>query len=174
MEYSPIRSIFRKGTPFLIASDCLLYVNCSPAFNRKGVSRDFFRVLSPNSEALNEINDSAIPFDQTTLPTLYIYQIVYHSYSVWTIQYVDYPMAQAYAAGLVVQRCIEEASNADNDALRDAAAKLRFSTFYGNYQIDESGRQVGRETMLVQWQDGQKNIVWPRRSAQVELAYPWR
>jgi len=89
-------------------------------------------------------------------------------------QSVDYPMAQAYAAGLVVQRCIEEARNAGNDALREAAAKLRFSTFYGNYQIDETGRQVGRETMLVQWQDGQKNIVWPRPSAQAELAYPWR
>ncbi|MBC8281334.1 MAG: ABC transporter substrate-binding protein [Chloroflexi bacterium] len=89
-------------------------------------------------------------------------------------QHVDYPMAQAYAAGLVVQRCLKEAGNADDHALREVAAIQKFSTFYGNFQIDETGRQIGRETLLVQWQDGQKNTVWPRSSAQAELAYPWR
>ena len=87
---------------------------------------------------------------------------------------VDYPMAQAYAAGVVVQRCLEEAGNSDDHSLREAAAQLRFSTFYGNFQIDEHGRQIGRETLLVQWQEGQKTIVWPRSSAQAELVYPWR
>ena len=90
------------------------------------------------------------------------------------VQNVDYPMAQAYAAGVVVERCLKEAGNADDHALRGVAAQLRFSTFYGNFQIDESGRQIGRETMLVQWQYGQKKTVWPRSSAQAELIYPWR
>ena len=90
-------------------------------------------------------------------------------------QHVDYPMAQAYAAGLVVQRCLEEAGSADDQALRDAAARLRFSTFYGDFQIDaETGRQTGRETLLVQWQDGRKVIVWPPSLAQGRLVYPWR
>ena len=83
-------------------------------------------------------------------------------------------MAQAYAAGVVVERCLKEAGNADDHALRGVAAQLRFSTFYGNFQIDESGRQIGRETMLVQWQSGQKRIIWPRSFAQAELVYPWR
>ena len=89
-------------------------------------------------------------------------------------QHVDYPMAQAYAGGLVVERCLAEAESTDNFSLREAAGKLKFSTFYGNFQIDETGRQIGRETMLVQWQSGQKKTVWPRSSAQAELAYPWR
>jgi len=89
--------------------------------------------------------------------------------------HVDYPMAQAYAAGVVLQRCLEEAGNADSQTLKDAAARLRFSTFYGNFQIDgETGRQVGRETLLVQWQEGRKVIVWPPRLAKGALAYPWR
>jgi len=87
---------------------------------------------------------------------------------------VDYPMAQAYAAGVVVQRCLEQAGNSDGHALREAAAQLRFSTFYGNFQIDEYGRQIGREILLVQWQEGQKTIVWPSSSAQAELVFPWR
>jgi branched-chain amino acid transport system substrate-binding protein len=90
-------------------------------------------------------------------------------------QHVDYPMAQAYAAGVVVQRCLAEAGSADNQALREAAARLKFSTFYGDFQIDgETGRQVGRETLLVQWQAGRKVIVWPPQRAQAALAYPWR
>jgi branched-chain amino acid transport system substrate-binding protein len=88
---------------------------------------------------------------------------------------VDYPMAQAYAAGVVVQRCLDEAESPDSQALRDAAARLRFSTFYGNFQIDgDTGRQTGRETLLVQWQEGRKVIVWPPDLAQGSLAYPWR
>jgi branched-chain amino acid transport system substrate-binding protein len=90
-------------------------------------------------------------------------------------QQVDYPTAQAYAAGLVVQRCLAEAGSADDAALREAASSLRFSTFYGDFEIDrETGRQVGRGTLLVQWQEGRKVIVWPPERAQRALVYPWR
>jgi len=90
-------------------------------------------------------------------------------------EHVDYPMAQAYAAGLVVQRCLEKAGSADSAALRETAANLRFSTFYGDFRIDaESGRQIGRETLLVQWQQSRKVIVWPPEQAQGALLYPWR
>ena len=89
--------------------------------------------------------------------------------------HVDYPMAQAYAAGIVVQRCLEEASSVDSQALREAAAGLRFSTFYGSFEIDGgTGRQIGRETLLVQWQGDRKVIVWPPQLAQGKLVYPWR
>lgn len=88
---------------------------------------------------------------------------------------VDYPMAQAYAAGVVAQRCLTAAGSADSEALRDAATRLQFSTFYGNFKIDgETGRQIGRETLLVQWQNGQKTIVWPPDYAQAALMAPWR
>ncbi len=90
-------------------------------------------------------------------------------------RHVDYPMAQAYAAGVVVQRCLEEAGSAGNQALREAASVVDFSTFYGRFKIDgETGRQIGRELLLVQWQEGRKVIVWPPQSAQADLVYPWR
>jgi len=90
-------------------------------------------------------------------------------------QHIDYPMAQAYAAGLVVQKCLAEAGSVDSLALREAAACLKFSTFYGNFEIDgETGRQIGRETLLVQWQRDRKVIVWPPEQAEKPLVYPWR
>ena len=90
-------------------------------------------------------------------------------------RHIDYPMAQAYAAGVVVQRCMAEAGSPDSQALREAASALEFSTFYGRFKIDgKTGLQTGRETLLVQWQSGRKMIVWPPQSAQSRLVYPWR
>ncbi|MFQ6030908.1 MAG: ABC transporter substrate-binding protein, partial [Dehalococcoidia bacterium] len=88
---------------------------------------------------------------------------------------VDYPMVQSYAAGLVAQRCVEAAGTLDQDALREAASEQDFSTFYGRFKIDpESGRQIGRSVVVVQWQEGRKVIVWPPEQRQGELVYPWR
>ena len=85
----------------------------------------------------------------------------------------DYAMAQAYAAGLVAQRCVEKAASLDNQALRAAAAHLEFTTFYGPFKIDgRTGCQIGRPVVIVQWQGGEKLVVWPRELAQAEPLYP--
>lgn len=90
-------------------------------------------------------------------------------------QDVDYPMVQSYAAGLVAQKCLEHTGTADDQALRDAAGQLEFSTFYGKFKIDpDTGRQIGHSVVLVQWQQGRKVIVWPSEQAERPLAYPWR
>ena len=55
-------------------------------------------------------------------------------------------MAQAYAAGLVAQRCVDDAGTLDQGAMRQAAAALNMTTFYGGFRIDPTtGRQVGRQ-----------------------------
>ena len=87
---------------------------------------------------------------------------------------VDYPLVQAYAAGLVAQRCVEEAGSLEPGALREAAVSLDFSTFYGRFRIDPStGRQTGRSPLIVQWQQGRKVVVWPWSRSQGSLIYPW-
>ena len=75
---------------------------------------------------------------------------------------IDYPMAQAYAGCLVAQRCIEEAGSLDNAALREVAAGLDFTTFYGRFRIEPAtGRQLGHLMPVVQWKNGEKVVVWP-------------
>ncbi len=83
---------------------------------------------------------------------------------------VDYPMAQSYAAGLVAQRCVEEAGSLDPVALCKTAARLDFHTFFGRFKIGpDTGRQVGRSVFLVQWQQGSKLVIWPPEQAQGKL-----
>ena len=75
---------------------------------------------------------------------------------------VDYPMAQAYAGGLVAQCCLETAGTLDQHVLRQVAGTLDFTTFYGRYRIDPgTGRQLGHRMPVVQWQGDRKVIVWP-------------
>jgi len=87
-------------------------------------------------------------------------------------QAVDYPMVQSYAAGLMAQRCVEEAGTLEDAGLREAAGLLDFSTFYGRFKIDpDTGCQIGRSTVLVQWQQGRKVVIGRGQSPMV---YPWR
>jgi branched-chain amino acid transport system substrate-binding protein len=82
-------------------------------------------------------------------------------------QVPDYPAAQAYAAGLIFQRCVASAGTCHDVALRAAAEALTCRTFYGDFRLEAgTGRQVGHETMLVQWQAGEKRVIWPERAAQ--------
>ena len=88
---------------------------------------------------------------------------------------IDYPMAQAYAVGVVMQRCVEECCGLGDVELRRVAASLDFTTFYGRFRIDaDSGRPTGKSSLLVQWRTGKKRIVWPPEHRNERLAYPWR
>jgi branched-chain amino acid transport system substrate-binding protein len=90
-------------------------------------------------------------------------------------QIPDYPAAQAYAAGLILQRCVALAGTCTDVTLRAAAETLACRTFYGDFRLEaETGRQVGHEALLVQWQGSKKQVVWPAEVAQTTLAYPRR
>jgi branched-chain amino acid transport system substrate-binding protein len=82
----------------------------------------------------------------------------------------DYPAAQAYTAGLILQRCVVLAETYSDAGLRAAADGLACRTFYGDFRLDPvSGRQVGHETVLVQWQGNEKKVIWPAEVAQAGL-----
>ena len=85
----------------------------------------------------------------------------------------DYPAAQAYAACLIAQHCLEEAGSADDEALWRAACALDCTTFFGRFRINpRTGIQSGHEMVWVQWQGGSKVVVWPPSVAQARPAYP--
>ena len=83
---------------------------------------------------------------------------------------VDYPMAQAYAAGLVAQRCVLEAGNLEPAELWRAAGELEFHTFFGKFKIHPLlGWQAGHAMPLVQWQQGRKVVIWPPERQQGDI-----
>jgi branched-chain amino acid transport system substrate-binding protein len=79
----------------------------------------------------------------------------------------QYPAAQAYAAGLIVEHCLEVAGTFDDAALLESTKSLRLQTFYGGFALDlTSGEQVGHDLVIVQWQNGAKRMVWPTMVAE--------
>ena len=86
----------------------------------------------------------------------------------------DYPEVQSFAAGLIAQRSIEESGSLSSQSLWEAAVGLDFSTFYGRFKINsKTGRQIGHRSVIVQWQSGEKRVVWPAEIRQSRLLFPW-
>src|SRR5918994_3720752 len=80
--------------------------------------------------------------------------------------HIEYPTAQAYAAGLLAMHCVQEAASLEDDALLATGRRLRCTTFFGAFGLDADGRQTEHEMLVVQWQEGVKAVVWPPRAAE--------
>ena len=84
----------------------------------------------------------------------------------------DYHAAEAGAAVLAYVLAAEKAGSADPDKVRQALGDLKFMSFYGGWDIDDTGLQVGHTMVEVQWQMGKRIIVWPPEAQTGRLAYP--
>lgn len=84
-----------------------------------------------------------------------------------------YPAVQAFAAGVLAARCLREAGSVDDAAQLAAAGWLSCATLFGRFRLDPvSGLQIGHQVLTVQWQDGERYVVWPPEAAQRPLRYP--
>lgn len=91
-----------------------------------------------------------------------------------------YHAAGGYAAGLVLQRAMEEAGSLDPTQVRAALEKFDLMTFYGRLRFETGARyglQIGHEMVYLQWQRGSggqlvKQVVWPAAGRSGELLYP--
>ena len=83
-----------------------------------------------------------------------------------------YPATQAFAAGLLALRCVREAGGPGDEALLQAARRLDCTTLFGRFRLSSDGRQIGHQVLTVQWQGGNRVVVWPPERAQATLRYP--
>jgi branched-chain amino acid transport system substrate-binding protein len=88
----------------------------------------------------------------------------------------DYTAATGFQQCLVLQRCMELCDNPlDSDAMRKTAGEFEMTTFYGKYKTDPvTGWQIAHKMGIVQWQNGEKIVVWPMEADPKELWYPMK
>ena len=84
----------------------------------------------------------------------------------------DYHAAEAAAAVLALVKGVENAGSVESDALRAALGDLTFMSFYGSWDIDDTGKQVGHSMVDVQWQGDERVIVWPEAAKTGDAVYP--
>jgi branched-chain amino acid transport system substrate-binding protein len=77
----------------------------------------------------------------------------------------------AYSCVQLFADAIERAGTLDRDAVRDAMAATDMTTVTGPVTFNEDG--TGNVlNPLIQWQNGQLELVWPTEHASADLAYP--
>lgn len=84
----------------------------------------------------------------------------------------DYHAAEAGAAILALVKAIEMVDSLDSDKVRAALGELEFMSFYGGWDVDETGLQIGHSMVDMQWQNGERLIVWPPEAKIGEVWYP--
>ena len=73
----------------------------------------------------------------------------------------SYHAAAAFAACQVLEAALVQAGSTDHDKYRDALFRLDINTVIGRFAVDRTGMQTKRLDMVVQWIEGEKQIVWP-------------
>lgn len=95
----------------------------------------------------------------------------------------SYESAGGYAAGLILQRAIEQAGTIDTAKVSAALNATDITTFYGKTKFatdpGSHGLQIGHAMVLAQWQKDKsgklvKEVVWPLAAKSANLKYPMR
>jgi branched-chain amino acid transport system substrate-binding protein len=80
--------------------------------------------------------------------------------------------AGAYAGCQLFMEAARQAGSLDSEKLREQLLKLKTTTIFGDYAVDERGYQIANKGLFVQWQDGMKVVVWPDQFATAKPRVP--
>lgn len=76
----------------------------------------------------------------------------------------SYHACSAYSTGQIFEQAILLAGSINQEKIRDYMANLDTVTIMGRFKVDSEGRQIGHSQMLIQWQKGKKEIVYPTKT----------
>jgi branched-chain amino acid transport system substrate-binding protein len=80
--------------------------------------------------------------------------------------------AGAYAGCQLFMEAVRRAGGLDSEKIREQLLRLKTTTIFGEYAVDERGYQIANKGLLVQWQDGAKVVVWPDQFATAKPRFP--
>lgn len=75
----------------------------------------------------------------------------------------SYQAGSAYASGQILEEAIRSVHSLDQEKIRRFILGLDTVTVVGRFKVDHTGKQIGHNPMLIQWQNGEKEIVYPRK-----------
>lgn len=80
--------------------------------------------------------------------------------------------AGAYGSCQIFMEAIRRAESLDSDVLRDELLNLETQTLFSDFAVDERGYQTANKGLFIQWQDGEKVVVWPEDVAVAQPRFP--
>jgi len=79
--------------------------------------------------------------------------------------------ASAYATGEVLAHAALRAGSTDREALYQALLSLDVMTVVGRFALEADGRQARQTPVVIQWQHGRRNVVWPPAFAKTQPVF---
>ena len=73
----------------------------------------------------------------------------------------SYHAATAYASGQILEAAAKRAGSLDRDRIRDMLGSMEAMSIMGRYGVDKTGKQIKHFNVIIQWQNGKKEVVWP-------------
>jgi len=86
-----------------------------------------------------------------------------------------YYAAFGFVAGTVLEAAVKKAGSVDTEKLRDVLTTLKLGTVMGKHEVDPTTyMQVGVKGLVVQVQNGKREVVWPEeyKTAEPKLPIP--
>jgi branched-chain amino acid transport system substrate-binding protein len=84
-----------------------------------------------------------------------------------------YHSGEAGAAIIVLADAIQTANSLDTNAVRGALSSLHMMTFFGQYQVDSTGKQTAHSMVLDQWQGATLVVAAPSAATSNSVQYPY-
>ena len=75
----------------------------------------------------------------------------------------SYHAGASFAACQILERAIHQTRSLDQDKLAKFISSMDTVTVIGRFKVDHTGRQIGHNPILIQWQHGRKQIVYPAK-----------
>lgn len=84
----------------------------------------------------------------------------------------SYQACSSYSACQILQSAIVKSGDIDHDTIRHFVANLDTVTIMGRFKVDFDGKQIGHNPIIVQWQKGNKEIVYPTKMSTAPPLFP--
>jgi branched-chain amino acid transport system substrate-binding protein len=82
--------------------------------------------------------------------------------------------AYGYGAGQVLEAGVRLAGSLSKDDIRRQLGEMRFRSILGPYRVDDTGKQLDKETYVMQWQRGERRLVLPKELRDSPIEYPFK
>lgn len=82
----------------------------------------------------------------------------------------SYYEAFSWAALEVLAEAVETVGSLDQEQIRDEIAAMTTETVVGKFDVDETGKQLAIQSLIVQIQNGERVVVWPEEHVQGDAA----
>ena len=73
----------------------------------------------------------------------------------------SYHAANAYASLKLLGDAVEKVGSIDREKIRQFILSGEHKTIVGPFKLRDDGTQIGHKSIIIQWQGGKKEIVWP-------------